>query len=312
MKEAVVVFVHGLFSSPKTWDPLISLLRTDEEIGEFYDLKPFEYDTPKWKIKPTKRIPDFNIIAASLSTFLEVECSSFRNIILVGHSQGGLIIQRYLAQMLTDGRGRELSRISRVILFACPNSGSEFFMIFRNAIGKFWRQPQERELRPYSDAVTETQRRILRNIIYAKTISSDRCLIIFAVYAGVSDNIVTPASARSVYPRSGALPGDHNSILQADTIEHRTFTTVKANLLSAKEPTQSPVKLSGAESEASLSSNGNFEYRTPLMKVTTTWERYGLTEQREIEIYDQSVAGIYLHQDNASQLYTGEEADSDE
>jgi pimeloyl-ACP methyl ester carboxylesterase len=214
IKSAVAVFVHGLFSSARVWDSLVSLLETDKEIMESYDLMRFEYSSPKWKIRPTQRIPDFETVAGSLSTFLDVECAKYRNVVFIAHSQGGLIVQRFLGQMLTDGRGRDLARISRVVLLACPNSGSQFFLSLRRAIGIFWVQRQERQLRPYVESVTETQRRVLKDVVFARVISSDRCPIIFSVYVGESDNIVTLASARSVFPNWGALPGDHNSLLQ--------------------------------------------------------------------------------------------------
>jgi pimeloyl-ACP methyl ester carboxylesterase len=313
VKNAAAIFVHGLFSSPQTWAPITSLLERDDEIAESYELRSFEYYSPKWKLSLTRRIPNFDTIAASLSTFLEVECADFQNIVLVGHSQGGLIIQRYLAQMLADGRGRELARVARVVMFACPNNGSEFFLIARRAIDRIWLQRQERELRPYADAVVETQRRILNNVIYASSITSDKCPIVFSVYVGESDNIVTPVSAKSVFPKWGALPGDHNSILRADSVDHRTFTTLKANLLLALKESEQGIPLLPSEAPvASLSPDGNLEYRMPLMKVTMTTRQLDLTESREIQIFDPSVADLYIQRDKTSLPPTGEEVDSSE
>lgn len=120
--------MHGLFSSARAWDSLISFLEADDEIKESYDLMRFEYSSPKWKIRPTQRIPDFETVAGSLSTLLDVECARYQNVVFVAHSQGGLIVQKFLHQMLADGRGRDLARISRVVLLACPNNGSQFFL----------------------------------------------------------------------------------------------------------------------------------------------------------------------------------------
>ena len=146
MKDAVAVLVHGLFSSAKAWESLQNRLNDDVDIKETFDVRAFEYSSPKLKIRPTRRIPDFGTIAGSLSTFLDVECAPYRNIVLVTHSQGGLIVQRYLDQMLSDGRGRELARIRRVVMLACPNSGSEFILVLRRTVGLLWLQPQERQL----------------------------------------------------------------------------------------------------------------------------------------------------------------------
>ena len=85
---------------------------------------PFGYATSLVSPNPLRRIPTFDTVADSLKEFLETEAEGFRRLVLVGHGQGGLVVQRYLARMLGAGRGRELAQIRRIVLFACPNSGS--------------------------------------------------------------------------------------------------------------------------------------------------------------------------------------------
>ena len=50
---------------------------------------------------------------------------------MVTHSQGGLILQRYLAWMLGEGRGRELTTIRLIVTLSCPNEGSEYLSSIR-------------------------------------------------------------------------------------------------------------------------------------------------------------------------------------
>ena len=308
MKNAAVVFVHGLFSSSRTWDPLIGLLESTNTVSEAYDLIPFEYESPKWNINPARRIPNFSLIATTLKTFLDTTCGDYRAIVLIAHSQGGLVVQRYLTQMLDDGRGRELARISRVILLACPNNGSEFAWILRRAVGWFWHHPQEHELRPYADSVADTHHRVINRIVYANSISSDSCPITFRVYAGQSDNIVTPASARSTFPEYGALPGDHNSILHANSMKHGTYAALKTNLLEVlRESSKSMPRLVSEPFLPSLSPEGDLEYRRPPTRVTEIPIRSGSTALSETETFDQSPAGQFIQQSQPS----GEEADVD-
>ena len=227
--RCAVVFIHGLFSSARVWGQFVRLITSDPSLENF-DVLNFEYPSPKFRLNPTQRIPDFNTLADSLQTFLEIEASEYSNLILVGHSQGGLIIQRYLSRMVGTAHGKELSRVRRVILFACPNSGAEIFLVFRRSV-KFWRHPQELELRPINEAVTEAQKVILNRIVYATKIATDQCPIVIVAYAGESDNVVTPTSARSVFPKTGVIPGDHFSIIQPDSPQHRAYKALKANLL---------------------------------------------------------------------------------
>jgi hypothetical protein len=145
--QGAVVFVHGIISSPAAWTPLARLLENDTKISHSYRLLRFEYRSPKFDWRPDRRIPDYNTIADSLSTFIDIECADYTHLVLVGHSQGGLIVQRYLARMLAEGRGVDLRRIRRIVLLACPNNGSELLLILRKS-ARFWTHPQERELRP--------------------------------------------------------------------------------------------------------------------------------------------------------------------
>ncbi len=231
VKRIAVIFVHGLFSSGAVWRPFTDLIRQDPDLADF-ELLAFEYASPKLRLNPLRRIPNFNVLADNLQTFLEVEAAKFPQLILVSHSQGGLIIQRYLARMLIHSRGRNLKRIRRIVLFACPNSGSEIFLLARRSL-PWWRHPQEQELRPINEAVTEAYRIVLDRVVHAGEVLPDRCPIPIVAYAGESDGVVTSTSARGVFPDFGVIPGDHSSIIRPHSLSHRSFTTLKSNLLAA-------------------------------------------------------------------------------
>ena len=229
MKEAVVIFVHGLFSSRDAWSSFRNLIISDPDLAEL-DLLDFEYPSPKFNLNPLKRIPDFDVLADSLRTYLETEAASYSNVVLVSHSQGGLIVQRYMARIVMGGRGDDLKRIRQVVMFACPNSGSEIFIAARRH-ALFWSHPQERELRPINESVGATQEVVINRIVHAQRAASDQCRVPIHVYAGEQDNIVTPASARGVFPDAGVLPGDHFTIIRPDSTRHRTYLALKGILL---------------------------------------------------------------------------------
>ncbi|MCT9114086.1 hypothetical protein ACFWD7_43225 [Streptomyces mirabilis] len=164
---------------------------------------------------------------------MDTEAQGFRRLALVAHSQGGLVVQRFLARMLVEGRGEELKRIRRVVLFACPNNGSELGLTLRRWTLRA--NPQEHQLRPRDEQITDTQRIVLRDIVNADVATERTCPIPFSVYAGETDNVVTPASARGVFPDAGVLPGDHFTIVRPDTTRHRSYTTLKRLLLAAAD-----------------------------------------------------------------------------
>ncbi|MFE9682656.1 esterase/lipase family protein [Streptomyces sp. NPDC006285] len=228
-----VVMIHGIRSGPKVWQPLEQLVAADEELG-FVETLPFEYATGVRRLHPLRVFPSIDMVADSLKEFLATEAGNFERLMFVTHSQGGLVGQRYLARVLAEGAGQELARIKRVVMLACPNNGSELLLsLRRNVLGLG--HPQEKDLRPLNDQVTATLRTILRDVVHAAAVTDRTCPIDFRVYAGESDRVVPASSAQSVFPDTAALPGDHSTILKADSTGHRTFTTLRRLILTIPE-----------------------------------------------------------------------------
>jgi hypothetical protein len=225
------------------WDPLTQLITADDNL-DFVQLLPFSYATGLKRINPTRTFPTFDTAADSLKEYLDTEGEPFSRLMIVAHSQGGLIVQRYLTRMLTAGRGRELARIKRIVLLACPTSGSEIFLSLRRSVlGSS--HPQERQLRPLNGPVTDTLRQVMRDVVHADTVTDRTCPIPFSVYAGESDNIVPAPSAQNVFPDARALPGDHSTIARPTSAKHRTYTTLRRLMLSTgdSDPPESPHSL---------------------------------------------------------------------
>ena len=139
MFDADLVLIHGFWSSPNAWDKLAQRFKADDELRGLR-VHGFGYESPK--LPPPRlsrtRIPDYNDIAQSLPSYLR-EHAPRGNTAIVTHSQGGLILQRFLAWMLSRGRGRELAEIKLIVMLTCPNEGSEFSF-----------DPGHREVRPAS------------------------------------------------------------------------------------------------------------------------------------------------------------------
>lgn len=234
-----VVFVHGFLSSATTWSTFLNLLRDDDNLPPISS-HAFSYATPPVSINPLRRIPNLNDVADSLDTYLTHDLADLERLALVGHSQGGLVIQRLLARMIGAGRGRELARIRRIVLFACPNNGSDLALSLRRRVS--WRHPQERALRPLDQAVSDTHRIVINQIIHARSVSESSCPIRIIAYAGASDGVVTAASARSVFPEVGELPGDHFSIIRPDSRDHRSYVALAKHLAELPSDPGPPVR----------------------------------------------------------------------
>ncbi|MFB8773986.1 esterase/lipase family protein [Streptomyces broussonetiae] len=229
-----LVMVHGILSEPAMWKPLRGLLADDADLG-FVDPLAFGYRTGLFRLNPTHVFPGINVVADSLKEYLATEAEGYERLVLLAHSQGGLVVQRCLTRMLAEGEGGKLNRIRRVVLLACPNNGAQILLSLRRGVlGR--RHPQERQLRPLDEEVTNTRRVLMRDVVHASAVTERTCPIPFSVYAGESDNIVPAASAQSDYPDAAALPGDHSSIARPTSRQHRTYTTLRRLILAESLP----------------------------------------------------------------------------
>jgi pimeloyl-ACP methyl ester carboxylesterase len=232
--KAAVILVHGFLSSEDVWRTLKNHLNEDNEIRRSVDIHTFAYPSAALSPKPGTRIPDIATIARSFKTFIDAKIPKGQPCSIICHSEGGLIVQRYLAQEVTENRGTDLHRVQNVTLLACPNAGSRFLLSLRKLAG-FWQHPQERELRPLVESVTATQRIVFERIVFAQGVSEGYCHIPIFAYAGESDNIVVPASARALFPQGGVLPGDHSSIIHPPSRDSVVYGVLRARILEAIE-----------------------------------------------------------------------------
>ncbi len=231
MAEATLVTVHGFWSSSATWDRLCASWQADEELKDLR-IHRFGYPSPKKRRLPlaSTRIPDFDDLAQMLAAEYATKLGTASSIAFVTHSQGGLILQRFLAWMISENRARELARIRTVIMLACPNGGSQYLASIRHALG-YGRHPQAANLKVLNKQVIDTQRAVLARVIHASGIDDHQCRIPFHVYAAGSDAIVPTASAQATFPGAGTLAGNHFSVLDPAAPGNRTADIVKHHIL---------------------------------------------------------------------------------
>ncbi|GAA0466954.1 hypothetical protein GCM10010361_33950 [Streptomyces olivaceiscleroticus] len=231
-KPVHLVFVHGLFSSREVWSAFQKLIDTDPVLKDWVTVDCFEYDSRRFQLRPDRRIGEIEGIADALETRLHQgeRLREAESIVLVTHSQGGLIVQRFLSRMLRDGKGRDLSRIKHITMFACPNTGSAFFLSIRKFL-IVWNHPQEKQLRPFERAVTEAQRTVLCDVVHARSLNDRQCPIPVAAYGGLTDNIVPDVVARGAFPSGGVIRADHRSIVQPTDHDADSYIVVRRALL---------------------------------------------------------------------------------
>ncbi len=216
MPHTTVVFVHGFISSPKCWDLFVERLSSDPEVrGESYSFVRYAYPTEFLEWNPAKRIPSIRECGNNLGTFLGTIGNSDQ-LILVGHSMGGLVIQSFLAQKIQQHRGLDLAKIRSVVLFATPNRGSMILSNLRSIFSIIRSNPQEEDLKVLNGEIASIGEIIERSILGAKEIREDSCPIPFRVFWGGQDNVVPEASARGSFVEASCLQAGHSEIIQCD------------------------------------------------------------------------------------------------
>jgi len=210
--RSAIVFVHGFNSSIETWSPLLRLFAEDPDFADVA-LRRFAYATRLIRFRPGRAIPTIDTCADKLRTALSRWSEDYDHFAIVSHSQGGLVVQRMLHRTLNDQHADELRKIRRIVLIACPNTGSEFCLTLRRWV--MWRNVQERQLRPLDRAVTETHGFVLERVANATRSNDTNCPISVRAYAGEEDKIVEPQSAAGYFKRQdfGVISGDHSSVI---------------------------------------------------------------------------------------------------
>ncbi len=115
-----IVFVHGLGGKARaTWGEFPRLLRED---GDFRGVRCywFEYPTAFIRAPFGRRLPRVQTLADGLRTYIEHKVRG-QNIALVCHSLGGIVARSFV---LEEVKAQRLMRLSKLLLYAVPNSGA--------------------------------------------------------------------------------------------------------------------------------------------------------------------------------------------
>lgn len=174
-KKNLIIFIHGFIGSEETWKKndgsmsLIDYLIKDTEIFNNFNIALFEYHTELLNIFPkSKALFNFlsknknpinlpiNELSKLLESRIQYTCADYKNIILIGHSMGGLVAKRFILDNL---RKNTDSKVKLYVSLATPHSGS----IIAN-FGKFLiNNVQANDLAALSESITAMNNEWVQN-----------------------------------------------------------------------------------------------------------------------------------------------------
>ncbi|MES4882842.1 alpha/beta fold hydrolase [Streptomyces sp. NBC_01723] len=227
-KVVHVVFVNGLFTSADLWDQFRKLLAADDDLRRVA-VHCFPYESPVRMLRRERVISAYDDAAKLLDDYLRVQIPPTGLVVLVSHSQGGLIVQRFLTRTFGEGRGFALNRIAQIVMFGCPNNGSPAVHPARR-VPFLVRQAQGRALRTYRREVVATREAVMRTVVRAERSTGSNCSIPIHAYGGSEDEVVPAQEARAEFPVGATVPGDHLQLVQPRDHRSASYEAVKQTL----------------------------------------------------------------------------------
>ena len=210
-KKNLIIFIHGFVGSEKTWKkidgsmPLIDYLTKDIEIFNNFNIALFEYHTELLNIFPkSKALFNFlsknknpinlpiNELSKLLESRIQYTCADYKNIILIGHSMGGLVAKRFILDNLKKNTD---SKVKLYVSLATPHSGSIISNFGKSLINNV----QTNDLAALSESINAMNNEWVQNKNLPKRIYGQ----------GAYDKIVSKES-------SIALDADTQSVIYSD------------------------------------------------------------------------------------------------
>ena len=225
-KTKLVVFVHGYTGDEDTWTRFMNLVRDDEALQDF-ETYSFKYTTqmfPGWNNRSIRQIGDL------LSTQLTERFEKYKEIYLIGHSMGGLVICSMVIEQLKAGRAQNLHPIKHIILFGTPNNGKQIPEVFK------YFDKQLDDLSATEQTVDEIRNEWINRVYSPKISPGDlnyKLAIPVTVVIGLEDDIVDERSARSFFrdPAPVTVPGTHRSMKEPANHDSDAYIIVRNRLL---------------------------------------------------------------------------------
>lgn len=232
-KKRLVIFVHGFGSSPNCWKRFHEIFLADPAVADKFQTELYGYPSRWFEFSILRRLPSVRQVAEDLAARLGRQRFDYDEITLVGHSQGGLVIQRCLLNLLHSTNGEPvLERIRQVILIATPNLGSTTVSPVRRFLSHFYFfNQQERSLRVFDEEIDTLRKELQEKVVETDRRTAETWPIPVQCFYGLGDRIVPEASARGPYLDVEALDGDHFSLIRPSSRHDERYCKVRHAIL---------------------------------------------------------------------------------
>ncbi|WP_438298635.1 alpha/beta fold hydrolase [Sporosarcina sp. FA15] len=278
-KNSVIVFIHGLNGDPiDTWKRDRFTKTLPELIGSDQDIDDLDVYSFGYKTGFTPGQYDFRQIAKLLHSDIMAKIPG-RDIVFVGHSMGGLVIQQYIIDRYKMNDEINLKLIKGAIFLCVPFKGAPLASIF-GSFNKQIRSLQKRsnQLKELEEEWTTYTLRGGSKIVPKNLVHSIPQLLMY----GAQDGVVTEQSSSPLHLDDAIkypVDVDHKGICKTDE-SSAIFKHIKTFLLNSVKETKMSMMLSiqgydkqkGDGEGVSLDWTAYIKYKPRLIPTCEIWE----------------------------------------
>jgi hypothetical protein len=208
----IVIFVHGLggsrYGKNPTWGNFPKFIF--EEVPDL-DVGLYRYETLWRRLRFGAQVK-LDLEAEIFAGVLRDELKDYRDIVLVGHSLGGVLCKAVITRLVHDGRMDLLDRVAGLFLLASPQLGSLHVPWFMS-----WLSADADALKPHGpllDDITRTFEDFL--LVDSNAIAYDKPVIPTFAVLGASDFWVDKLSAGIGLPtrQKKVAIGSHTEVVK--------------------------------------------------------------------------------------------------
>ncbi|WP_026566615.1 PGAP1-like alpha/beta domain-containing protein [Bacillus sp. UNC41MFS5] len=237
----VVLFIHGFQGNSDTWrhhngvyfpklllkegviakNYDIAVIYYYTKLRDFYKFRTFKNLTNRYLLRKdslTLKIFGIEELGDSLKTIIDLKCNSYKNIIIIAHSMGGLVAKSYILDSLNQSE----PKVQLFISLAVPHEGTELA-----TLGKlmFRKHAQLEDLKPISKSI---------NRLRKNWIKIDKGLPRTVYLYGRDDAVVDPESAVGTEkgePYKRGFRTDHYLIAKPESTDNLVYEEVVRQLV---------------------------------------------------------------------------------
>ncbi len=232
-RQRLLIFVHGFNSSKNTaWGRFPDLLQGDPDFADF-NIHRFGYPTNRCRqVSDIRNQGEF--LASYLNSVLASDRARYREVVLVGHSMGGLVILHALLKLERDNytmlKGVDLKVLTfgtpyfgvqntEALSIVCDNRQVKDMAALNDALGVLGREWSQRFNQPSFHGTRDTPQ------------------IPLYTFRATEDRFVTATSACGP-PQAPceSVDGDHNSIVKPESRAHLSYQKLRQVVARAKIP----------------------------------------------------------------------------